>query len=160
MADDHTQISHKFNLLMKTQIYKRDGFLTHSLKKCKINKTATLNDTGQIISCDVLKLFNLNELFLCLQIPSLSCLPASVFEIRRFIFCFFFPHLISYCKHDFMCLGFNEHFKPKVPGCFLMVNSELVSNSCCCRCRLHLFPDWNPRGHIFQRSILTGIPEK
>ena len=49
VADDHTQLSHKFNLLMKTQFYKTDGFLIHSLKTFKINKTATLNDTGQNI---------------------------------------------------------------------------------------------------------------
>ena len=55
MADDHTQLSHKFNLLMKTQFYKTDGFLIHSLKKCKINKTATLKDTGQNIFLGCLK---------------------------------------------------------------------------------------------------------
>ena len=32
VADDHTKLSHKFNLLMKTQFYKTDGFLIHSLK--------------------------------------------------------------------------------------------------------------------------------
>ena len=63
----------------------------------------------------------------------------------------FFPHLISYCQHVFMCLGFNEHFKPKVPECFLMVNSELVSSSCCCRCQLHLFPDSGIPGAYFSK---------
>lgn len=50
-----------------------------------------------------------------------------------------------------MCLGFNEHFKPEVPECFLMVNSELVSNSCSCRCQLHLFPDSGIPGAYFSK---------
>lgn len=127
MAEDYIHLSQDQSTDDKSILYNRWFF--DPPEKCKINKTTTLNDTGQNISLWCLKCLQ-PKLIIYAFANSILVLSTCVYiQIKKFTF-WFPPHLTSYCKHAFTFLVFNYNFGPKVWKCFLMLNTELVSNAC------------------------------